>query len=67
MNPYFASKTEKHDATLTSFLVDLSESQSLPFVNMCQIVVREAPERLMAISGSVQDIFEKNENCSHCY
>ena len=61
MNPYFASKTAKHDATLTSLLVDLSEPRSFPFTTRCHIVAKEGPESLVAISGSVREIFEKNE------
>ena len=38
-NPYFCLKPGKHDVTLSSFAVDVSEVTSFPFVRMCQIDV----------------------------
>ena len=47
--PLFLPKTGKHDVTLTSFVVDVSEVSSFPFVRMCQIDGLKGIENLVAI------------------
>ena len=49
VNPYFWLKPGKHDVTLTSFVVDISEVSSFPFDRMCQIDGLDGIENLVII------------------
>ena len=48
-NPYFCLKPGKHDITLTSFVVDVTEVLSFPFVRMCKTDGVEGIENLVMI------------------
>ena len=49
-NPYFCLKPGKHYATLTSFMTDISELASFPFIKVCQIHGLDGIENLAMIS-----------------
>ena len=51
-NPYFRSKSEEYDVTLTSFTADLSAAGCHNF-HLCKIIAREGIENLVTVSQTV--------------
>ena len=60
-NPYFCLKPEKHDVTLTSFVFDVWEVTTFPFVRMCQIDGLEGIGNLVMVRLKLREMSRKNE------
>ena len=60
-NPYSCLKPGIHDVTLTSYVADVSNIASFPFVKTCQIDGLEGIEDLATIRTQLREISRKNE------